>query len=253
MVYEATHLGLGRNVTLELMMKEDSRAQRRFRRAARIVGMMRHPNVVVVHDTGQSEGLDYIVLESLDGQTLGERSRLRGPLPMAEFTPLAQQLLSALQYVHERKVIHRDVSPDNVVLSKTWDGGEQLKIAQFGFSKDLGAATSSTTASEQRQIVASLTHVAPEQILEPEDVDHRVDIYGAGALFYRLLAGVPPFRAKSLAQLGGDILNAEPAPLRSFVPELPPEIEAAVLRSLAKKPDDRYQSAQAFSEALANH
>lgn len=249
-VYEASQLGLGRNVTLELMMRDDDRAKRRFKRAARVVGMMRHPNVITVHETGQYDNLVYIVLESLDGQTLGERSRLRGPIPQAEFLPIARQLLSALHYVHQRRVIHRDVSAENVVLTKSWDGGEVLKLAQFGFSKDLGAATSTTTSGEAKQIVASLTHVAPEQILEPDSVDHRVDIYGCGALFYMLLTGVPAFRAQSLAELGGSILNSDPEPLRSYVPEISPRLEAAVLQALAKKPDERFADGNSFWAAI---
>ena len=249
-VYTATHLMLGRAVSLELLTRDEDRARRRFKRAARLLSMMKHPNVVQVHDMGQHEGSPYLVREHLDGQTLAQRLAMRGPMQIAEFLPIAQQLLSALGYIHQRKTIHRDVSCDHIVFTETWDGGEFLKLTQFGFSKELGASSGTTTAAEQRRLVESLTHVAPEQILRPEAVDHRADLYAAGAVFYQLLAGVPPFQADTLAQLGSDILERQPPTLEQLVDHVDPRLDEVIQISLAKDPDERFQSAYDFWQAL---
>jgi len=247
-IYTATHLMLGRNVTLQLLTSASDKAMRRFRRAARILSMMHHPNVVTVHDMGKHDGMPYVVLEYLAGQSLAERSSLRGALRIDEFAPIAEQVLSALAYVHDRKVIHRDVSADNLILTESHDGGEIVKLTQFSFSKEVGGTTY-TSASEQQRLVAALTHVAPEQILTPDEVDHRVDLYAAGAVFYRLLTGVPPFQAKSLAELGGDIIERDPPPLRDYA-SVPPLLEEVVLQALSKKPEMRFESADAMWRAL---
>lgn len=252
LVYAATHLMLGRAVTLEVLVRDDDRARRRFKRAARLLSMMKHPNVVHVHDMGMHEGSPYLVREHLGGQNLAQRSAMRGPMKMDEFLPIAQQLLSALGYIHQRKIIHRDVSGENIVFTETWNGGEILKLTQFGFSKDLGAASGTTTAAEQRRLVHSLTHVAPEQILRPEEVDHRVDLYAAGAVFYQMLAGVPPFQADTLAELGSEILEGAPTPISHVVDGVSPAVDDAILPSLNKEPDQRYQSAYDMWQALSS-
>ncbi len=249
-VYAATHLMLGRAVTLEVLIRDDDRARRRFNRAARLLSMMKHPNVVQVHDMGVHDSMPYLVREHLGGQTLTQRSAMRGPLKVAEFLPIAQQLLSALGYIHQRKIIHRDVSGNNIVFTETWNGSEFLKLTQFGFSKDLGSASGTTTAAERQRLVQSLTHVAPEQILHPEEADHRVDLYAAGAVFYQLLAGVPPFRADTLAQLGSDILERSPTPLGQIVEQVSSELDNVIQTSLGKNPDERFQSAYDFWQAL---
>ena len=249
-VYSATHMMLGRAVTIEMLIQEDSKARRRFRRAARLLSMMKHPNVVSVHDMGLHGDLPYLVREDLGGQSLAARSHLRGPLKIDEFVHIAQQLLSALGYIHQRKIIHRDVSGENIVFTETWSGEESLKLTQFGLSKDLESRSGATSAAEQRKLVASLTHVAPEQILRPEEIDHRVDIYAAGAMFYQLLTGEVPFQAKTLAQLGSEILESMPMPMGQIVEHVEPQLDAVIMKALAKEADDRYDSAYAMWEAL---
>lgn len=247
-VYTATHLMMGRNVTLQLLNREGDKTIKRFRRAARLVSMMRHPNVVTVHDMGMHGPLPYLVLEYLDGQSLAERSALRGPLRIDEFAPVAEQVLSALGYVHSRNLIHRDISAQNLVFTKS-QYGEVVKLSQFAFSKEVGG-TNYTTATEQQRLVQSLTHVAPEQILNPEGIDHRVDLYAVGTVFYQLLTGMPPVQARSLADLGSEILEREPPPLRQYVDHVSPSLEEAVMRALAKNPADRYPSAEEMWKSL---
>ncbi len=247
-VYVGTHLMLGRNVRIKVLFEQGKRADRRFRRAARLVSMMRHPNIIEVLDMGMHDDRPFLVLEHLDGQTLAQRSQLRGPLPIKELVPIAEQLLDLLGYIHSRNVLHRDVAAHNLHLIDDHRGQETLKLAQFGASKDLGANT--TTLSDQGNMLGSLTHVAPEQITNPEEIDQRADIYAAGSVLYQLITGVPPFRANTIAELGSAILELTPTPLDVMRSELPPGVSSVIEKALAKKPDDRYQSARQMWEAM---
>lgn len=248
-VYTATHLLMGRNVTLEILCADGDRALRRFRRAGRVVSLLHHPNVVGIHDMGMFGAHPYMVLEYLDGQTLAQRIALRGVLEVPTALALAEQLLSAMGYLHERNVIHRDIAAHNLVLTETWDGGECLKVMSFAFAKDL-ATSRSSSMTDKRALVTSLTHVAPEQILQPDEADHRVDIYAAGAVLYQALTGVPPFQGASLAELGRAILEAPPPPLSSWADHLSPELNEVLQQAMAKKPEHRFDSASAMLRAL---
>ena len=247
-IYVGTHLMLGRNVRIKVLFETGKRSDRRFRRAARLVSMMRHPNIIAVLDMGVHEERPFLVLEHLDGQTLSQRSQMRGPLPIKELIPIAEQLLDLLGYIHERNVLHRDVAAHNLYLVDDHRGQETLKLAQFGASKDLGANT--TTLSDQGNMIGSLTHVAPEQITDPDEIDQRADIYAAGSVLYQLISGVPPFRANTIAELGSAILEAEPTPLDVMRSELPPGVGSVIEKALVKDPDDRYQTAGEMWDAL---
>ena len=251
-VYSATHLGLGRNVTLELLLRDGPKARRRFERAARRLAMLRHPNVVLVHDSGVHEGRPFVVFQDLSGTTLADRSLVRGPMPLEEVRGLAEQLLSVLGYLHSRKVVHQDVSAENIALGTAWDGRESIQLTQFGHSSDLGSASSSVSSGEQQAVVRSLTHIAPERILAPEEVDARTDLYAAGAVLYRLLAGVPPFEAGTFAELGGAIIEGQPMALEAHAPDLPLDVCRVVHQALEKKPAHRFESAGAMWTAFAN-
>lgn len=248
-VYAATHLMMSRNVTLHMLCSGGEPEARRFHRAARIVAMLRHPNVVTTHDMGRWEGLPYLVLEYLEGHSLAERSSLRGPMRLEEFASIAHPLLSALSYIHSHNVVHRDVSAENIMLLEGHERDDLLKLTQFSFSKELGTTTY-TSQQEQQRMIASLTHVAPEQILTPDKVDHRVDVYAAAAVFYRLLGGVPPFQGRSLADLAAAILERKPEPLGEITDQVPIDLDAAILKGLDKRPDHRFQSAAELWAAI---
>ena len=247
-IYAATHLMMSRNVTLHMLCSGGDTEIRRFRRSCRLVSRFRHPNVVTVHDMGKHDELPYLALEYLQGHNLAERSMLRGPMAIDEFADLAEQVLLALSYIHAHKVIHRDVSAENLIVSES-PIGELVKLTQFSFSKELGATTH-TTQQEQQKMIAGLTHVSPEQILSPDEVDHRTDIYGASVVFYRLLGGAAPFQAKSLAALATEILEKSPDSLLEFCDHVSPELDEVITRGMSKKPDRRYQQAEDMLAAL---
>ena len=249
-VYSATHMDLGRNVALNLYQGDDARASKRFVRSGRIVSMMRHPNVVQVFDLARVAGRPMLVLEDLDGPSLAERSSVQGPLRVDEVQAIAEQLLEVLAYVHDRGVVHRDVAAENLYQLTSHDGSLLLKLTEFGFSKELGGAHY-TSQTETRIIISGLTHVAPEQIMTPDSVDHRVDLYAAGAVLYRLLAGAPPFAAKNLSQLGTAILEQVPPSLPTLVDHVPAGLDEALQQALSKNPDERFADARAMRRALA--
>ncbi|MEO0321389.1 MAG: serine/threonine-protein kinase [Myxococcota bacterium] len=249
-IYSATHMDLGRNVALTIYLGDKPRPAKRFIRSGRIVSMMRHPNVVQVFDLARIDGRPMLVLEDLDGPSLAERSAVQGPLRVDEVQPIAEQLLEALAYVHGRGVVHRDVAAENLHHLTAHDGSLLLKLTEFGFSKELGGAHY-TSQTETRVIISGLTHVAPEQIMTPDAIDHRVDIYAAGAVLYRLLAGAPPFEAKNLSQLGTAILEQAPPSLTTLVDHVPAAVDEVIAQALAKNPDERFAGAEAMHRALA--
>ncbi|MEM6955537.1 MAG: serine/threonine-protein kinase [Myxococcota bacterium] len=247
--YTAKHLLMGRNVTLQFLCGDTDGALRRFRRSGRMLSMMRHPHIVGIHDMGIYDRFPYMALEYLEGQTLAQRSAFLGPFDLGSVLRIAEQLLGAVAYVHERKIYHRDISASNLKVVEMWNGEEALKLTGFAFAKDLGASRSSSL-SEKRSMVASLTHVAPEQILRPDDADYRVDLYASGAVLYQLIAGAPPFRGGTLAELGAAIMEETPRSLLHYVQTLPPQLDAVIAQALAKDPDHRFESADAMLRAI---
>ena len=248
--YTATHLLVGRNVRLELLTRSEDKAKRRFRRGGRLLGLMHHPHVVMLYDMGVHEGeTPYMVLEYLAGQTLQERSEQNGPLASDEVVRTALQLLSALCYVHERQIIHRALSTTKVHIGADWAGDEQITLTGFSMSRDLGAPPSSSFSTPDQGTLSDFAHVAPEQILTPDRVDHRTDLYAVGVTLYQLLTGVSPFPETSIAELGESIIYRVPDPPSDYA-TLPAGLEDVVMQALAKEPDQRFADARAFAHAL---
>ncbi len=247
--YTAKHLLMGRNVTLQILCSDHHSALRRFRRSGRVLSMMRHPGIVGIHDMGMYDRFPYMSLEYLEGQSLAQRSAFLGAFDLESVRRIARQLLSAVAYVHDRKIFHRDISAQNVMIVEKWNHEETLKLGSFAFAKDL-AASRSSTMSEKRSMIASLTHVAPEQILRPDETDHRVDIYATGAVLYQLLAGTAPFRGNTLAELGAAIMEETPRSLLHFSEEIPTELDAVIGQALAKEPAHRFETAGAMLKAI---
>jgi serine/threonine-protein kinase len=166
-----------------------------------------------------------------------------------EVQRIGLQLLGALAYVHERNIIHRSVGTTNVHLASQWDGSEVAKLTGFSLSRDLGAPPSSSFSSPDAEALSEFAHVAPEQIMAPESVDHRTDLYALGVSLYTLLAGVSPFPQTTISELGDAIIHQHPAPLMTHA-TVPAPLEELVQQALAKRPEERFVDARAFSNAL---
>jgi hypothetical protein len=247
-VFKAEQLSMSRPVALKILHREltaDRDATARFLREARAGGQLSHPNIIRIYDMNQAEGLYFISMEFVPGGDVGALLDREGPLPADRVASIAAQTARALAHAHERGVIHRDVKPSNLLLGR--DG--LIKVADLGLAKSLDAAGLSDLTGTGTTL-GTLPYLPPEQIASASHADHRADIYSLGATCYHLLAGEPPFQGDTVAQLALAVRSAEPRRLRAFRRELPVDLDALLLRCLAKDPADRYQNAADLLDAL---
>ena len=241
------HMGrdvrLGRNVavkTLRADLASDPTFQARFRREAQSAASLNHPAIVAVYDTGEDllngTPLPYIVMEYVEGTTLRELLQSGRRLLPERALEIVAGVLQALEYSHRNGIIHRDIKPGNVMLTRSG----HVKVMDFGIARavaDMGATMTATAA-----VIGTAQYLSPEQA-KGEHVDARSDIYSTGCLLYELLVGRPPFVGDSPVSVAYQHVREDPLPPSQFDPEVPPEIDAVVLKALAKNPENRYQSA----------
>ncbi|HMR77708.1 MAG TPA: serine/threonine-protein kinase, partial [Polyangiaceae bacterium] len=258
-VYLVEHRVLGTEVVAKLLRPEfakDAGIVERMRVEAQSLAALSHRNIVSVTDLGKTAaGRPFYVMERLDGETIGQRLRRDGPPPLAESLEIADQVLDALSVAHALGLIHRDIKPDNVFLHRDRAGRQVVKLLDFGIAKvsanAAGAPTPSAIPTAEGAIIGTPRYISPEQILG-KVVDHRADIYAVGLLLYALVNGEGPFEhLRTTGELFEAQLKMLPPPLSTKNPRVPPELDHAVQRALAKRPDDRFQHASEFSAALA--
>ena len=225
-VYKARQPGLDRLVALKILPQEvggDSAFAERFTREARAMARLGHPNVVSVYDFGQADGLYYFVMEFVDGANLRETIEA-GRLRSEEALAIVPQICDALQFAHDEGIVHRDIKPENILIDKKG----RVKIADFGLAKLLGKAPGDLTLTGTGQVMGTPHYMAPEQMEKPLKVDHRVDIYSLGVVFYEMLTGELPI--------------GRFAPPSKKV-EVDVRLDEVVLRALENEPERRYQHA----------
>jgi beta-lactam-binding protein with PASTA domain/predicted Ser/Thr protein kinase len=249
-VYLAADTRLGRDVAVKVLRSDlarDPTFLSRFRREAQAAASLNHPMIVAVYDTGQDNGvtppLPYIVMEYIKGQTLREVLQSEGRITPQRASEIVAEVCAALEYSHRAGIIHRDIKPGNVML--TGDGA--VKVMDFGIARAIAATTSTVTATAA--VMGTAQYLSPEQA-RGENVDARSDLYSAGVLFYELLTGRPPFTGDSPVAIAYQHVREDPAPPSTSEPDLPPDLDAVVLKALAKNPDNRYQSAQEMRDDL---
>lgn len=248
-VYEAEHTGLGVRVAVKLLNEvfvNDPSATQRFRREAKAAAAIRHPNIVTVTDTGtDEEGVPFIVMELLQGESLSAVLRREKVLSQDVAVAVAASILSGLAAAHDKNVIHRDLKPGNILLARTEDGACQVKILDFGISKFFtGGAVQDVTATGA--VIGTPRFMAPEQARGQGDLDGRVDIYAAGVLLYRMATGKLPFAARTHEEIITHIIEGRARPPREVRPELSTELERIILKAMAPERADRYQNAREF-------
>jgi eukaryotic-like serine/threonine-protein kinase len=219
-------------------LQDDGEARERFYREVKVTAGLSHRNIVSVLDFGEEDGRPFLVMELLSGQPLAQRVRA-GAVSLEEAVSMTRQLCAGLQAAHDLAIVHRDIKPSNLFVT---DGGV-LKILDFGLAR-LQASTLTANGS----IVGTPEFMAPEQA-EGRRVDHRADIFSAGAVSARLITGVSPFARPDLRQTLDALLNGSPAGLDAA--HVTPAIRAVLLRALAIVPADRYQTAAEFADAIA--
>ena len=247
-VYLAEDSRLDRKVALKILpqhLSERAELRERFEREARAVSSLNHPHICTLYDIGEQDGIHYLVMEHLVGETL-EARLAKGALSLEQTLEYAIQIADALDKAHRQGVVHRDLKPGNIMLVKSG-----AKLLDFGLAK-LQAAETPTNLSalptEQANLTAegtilgTLQYMAPEQ-LEAKEADSRTDIFAFGAVVYEMATGKKAFEGKSQASLIGAIMNSEPQPMAELEAMTPRSLDHVVKRCLAKVPDDRWQSA----------
>ncbi|HYO77684.1 MAG TPA: protein kinase [Thermoanaerobaculia bacterium] len=245
-VYRARDPRLERTVAIKVLppaFASNVQLKQRFEREARLISQLSHPHICTIHDFGQHEGIDYLVLEYLEGETLAERIA-KGPLPVDKALRVAIEIADALDKAHRRGIVHRDLKPGNVMLTK---GG--AKLLDFGLAKSTtttviagDAPTIEKSITAEGTIVGTFQYMAPEQ-LEGINADARTDIFAFGALLYEMLTGKRAFDGKTRTSVIAAIVDRDPPPISQVQPMTPRALERLVRNCLAKDPDERWQTA----------
>ncbi len=249
-VYRARDEHLDRDVAVKLLPKGTlaSEADRkRFRREARTLSKLNHPNICTVHDFDTQDGIDFLVMEYLHGPTLSGKLR-DGPLPESEAVEIGLQVVEALDVAHERGIVHRDLKPANIVLV----AGLKVKVLDFGLARSIPmneAILSNDSLEAMGKIAGTVPYMAPEQ-LRGEKIDPRSDIYATGVVFYELATGVTPFAARTIPALIDAIMKDEPISPLERGARISPELERIILKCLDKAMGKRYQSAKELAVDL---
>jgi serine/threonine protein kinase/formylglycine-generating enzyme required for sulfatase activity len=225
-------------------------AVERFLREIRSAARLNHPNVVTAYSAVQSGELLAFAMEYVEGEDLAKLVQAQGPLPVVHACSYVQQAALALQHAFERKMVHRDIKPQNLMLAR--EGTRDIvKVLDFGLAKVTRATNEDTSLTDDRSMLGTPDYVAPEQTLDAANADIRADVYSLGCTLYYLLTGAAPFNGRSRYEVLQAHQLMEPRPLRLVRPEVPEELAAVVRKMMAKDPAQRYQTPMALVQALA--
>src|SRR3984893_10398980 len=247
-VYRANARRLDRIVAIKILpanIAADPASKQRFEREAKTISSLNHPNICVLHDIGHQDGVDYIVMECVEGETLAKRLE-KGPLPLDQTLKYAAQIADALDKAHRNGIVHRDLKPGNIMLTPSG-----AKLLDFGLAKQAtpaamlatltGAAPQKSPVTQEGTIVGTFQYMSPEQV-EAKEVDGRSDIFSFGAVLYEMLTGKRAFPGKSQFSVASAVLEKDPEPISTHQPLTPPALDRAIRVCLAKDPEDRWQT-----------
>ncbi len=253
-VYKAKDTRLDRTVAIKVLsvqIAQNSDLKMRFDREAKAISSLNHPNICTLHDVGSQDGVDFLVMEYLDGETLAARLT-KGPVPPQELLNIAIQIADALDKAHRQNLIHRDLKPGNIMLTKS---GAKLmdfglaKLHEAGIIQGLSGITRTTPLTGEGAIIGTLQYMSPEQ-LEGKEADFRSDIFSFGAILYEMATGKRPFDGKSQASLIAAVLKENPRPIAEIQSMSPPMLDRVVRQCMEKDPEHRWQSAGDLKKAL---
>ena len=257
-VYRATDVRLDRTVAIKVLLPHlvsDAALRQRLEREARAIASLNHPHICTLHDIGQEQGADFLVMEYLDGDTLARRLT-KGALPPDQVLRYAIEMADALDKAHRQGVVHRDLKPGNIMLTKAG-----TKLLDFGLAKlKVPAAAPNLSGlpaspahgeplTEKGTLLGTVQYMAPEQ-LAGKEADARADIFALGTVIYEMATGKKAFEAESQASLMAAILEHDPPPMSSLQPRTPPALARLVKKCLVKDPEDRWQTARDLTTAL---
>ena len=254
-VYRARDTRPERTVAIKILPEQVSKdpvRKQRFDREAKTISSLNHPHICVLHDIGSQNGISYLVMECVEGETLAKRLE-KGPLPLEQGLKYGMQIADALDEAHRCGVVHRDLKPGNIMLTSSG-----AKLLDFGLAKaaaplttavTLTAATQNSPVTEEGTIVGTFHYMSPEQV-EGKELDGCSDVFSLGAVLYEMLTGKRAFEGKSQLSVASAILEKEPAPITLVKPTTPPALDHAIRRCLAKDPEERWQSASDIKSEL---
>ncbi len=252
-VYRARRLLIGDDVAVKILHFEimsDPQAVERFRREAQAAARLKHPNAVMIYDFGVSEdGLLYLVMELVEGQSLRQIIRERGPLSPQTATEIVSQVCAVLEESHRQNIIHRDLKPDNIMVSTTAEGF-RVKVLDFGIAKLRDTSLTSANITKTGAMMGTPHYMSPEQCMG-EELDGRSDVYSLGIVLYEMLTGVVPFNSPVSSAVVVQHVTQQPPPLRAINVSVSPKVEAVVMSALEKQREARPQTATALTEQLA--
>ena len=246
-VYKATDPNIGRTVAIKTTRldthgMETADLLRRFRNEARSAGTLNHPNIVTIYDAGEQDGIFYIAMEYIEGETLHELLSQHRSLPVEKVIDIVRQVCAGLDYAHAHGVIHRDIKPANIMLSAQGT----VKVMDFGIAKAGGTMTATG------QVLGTPNYMSPEQV-KGKSIDGRSDLFSVGVLLYEMLTGEKPFDGQNVTTIIYKIVSENPIPPRELDVTIHPGLSAVVTKALAKVPDERYQTGAALVADLENY
>jgi serine/threonine-protein kinase len=246
-VYLARDLRHSRPVAIKVLSPTliAARTARRFLTEVHVTANLQHPNILPLHDSGEADGLVYYVMPYVEGESLRDRINRTGPVPMAEALPLLEEVADALSAAHDRGIVHRDIKPENILLSR----GHAL-VADFGVAKAMELPEEVSTVTGEGLAVGTPAYMAPEQALGQSGIGPRADLYALGLVAFEATSGRHPFESTSPTGLIAAHLGTTPPRLASRVKDCPPALDELVARLLAKKPEDRPESAARVHQTL---
>jgi serine/threonine protein kinase len=264
-VYLAEHPGIGRRVAVKVLHKQftgDEQLLGRLVNEARAANAIRHPNIIEILDSGMREdGVPYLVMELLEGESLGTRIRGTGRLSISDAIAFTLQTASALGAAHKKGIVHRDLKPDNLFIVGVAGGDEsgplpagglteRMKVLDFGIAKLQMPQPGDSVKTRTGTLMGTPIYMSPEQCRGTKTVDHRTDVYSLGIIFYEMLVGQTPFVSDGFGELVNMHLNVPPPSPRASRPEISEQLDAIVLKMLAKNPEDRYPDMASLTGAL---
>jgi serine/threonine-protein kinase len=240
-VFVATEIALDRKVVIKVLPPEMAAGVNveRFRREIQLAASLQHPHIVPLHAAGQAGDLFYYTMPMVEGETLRARIARESEMPIADVVRFLRDVSDALAHAHAHGVVHRDIKPDNVLIS-----GRHAMVTDFGVAKAISESTGQSSLTSAGLALGTPAYMAPEQAAADPHVDHRADIYAVGALAYEMLAGRPPFVGPSPQMVLAAQVTQAAEPITARRPSCPPALAALVMRCLEKKPADRWQSAE---------
>ncbi len=255
-VVAAWHLELEQRVAVKFLHPlalERADTAERFRREARSAAKIRSEHVARVIDVGIMEGgVPYMVMEYLEGHDISDEMQKHGMLPIADAIDFVLQAIEALAEAHAAGIVHRDLKPANLFIAHRADGTRIVKVLDFGISKSLlGASVAELSLTRTSTLIGSPLYMSPEQMRSAKDVDTRTDIWSLGVILYEMITGQPPYSGDSIPALCASLLSDTPTSMRAIRAEVPPELEDAVMRCLAKDRSERFPTVSELARALA--